>query len=290
MRDIALATDFANLLAVKNLFMVGRREAENDHGRLRIERWISSFAQPVSCETHYKNGVRSFYPTKQSDAQAIFYLHGGGLVYYSTAIFAPFLSQLCQATGRIIHAFDYPKAPETPMQECVDVLEARLAQWLVDSPWPTLVGDSVGGLLALYFAGVRFSQSFSDLHLIYPVVADHHGFASFQEFGEGYLLDAQMLRGFAAHWHPWCREQAFDPLGEAFNYRALPACTVHTAGYDVLKDEGLAFVRRVSEKGRLFEHYHHPAMPHDFCLYAGKLPSALRATALIADVLTTRTK
>ncbi|EMA4139692.1 alpha/beta hydrolase [Cronobacter turicensis] len=281
-----IAKDFASLLAVRNVMMSAGVKEETDYGRARVARWIAGLSAPLACQMREEKGVRCFYPDEVRDPQPIFYLHGGGLVYYSTAVFAPFLSALCQRTGRKIYAFDYPKAPETPMQDCVDALERQLAQWMTLSPRPALVGDSVGGLLALWFASGPLAGAFSSLHLIYPVLARHHDFASFREFGEGYLLDAQTMRGFASHWLPWCGAQQFDPLSPAFGYRALPPCTVHTAGYDVLKDEGLAFVARAREHGGSLTHYHHPDMPHDFCLYAGKLPSAQRAVDQIAAALT----
>ncbi|CCJ86994.1 alpha/beta hydrolase fold domain-containing protein [Cronobacter dublinensis] len=285
-----LAKDFANLLAVRNMMMSARVANDADDDRARVARWISGLSAPLACDMREEAGVRRFYPDVVRDPQPIFYLHGGGLVYYSTAVFAPFLSALCQQTGREIYAFDYPKAPETPMQDCVDALERQLAEWITPARPPALVGDSVGGLLALWFASGPFAGAFSSLHLIYPVLARHHDFASFDAFGQGYLLDAQTMRGFARHWLPWCDAQRFDPLDTGFAWRALPPCTVHTAGYDVLKDEGLAFVAKAREQGCSLTHYHHPAMPHDFCLYAGKLPSAQRAVDVIADALTNRTE
>ncbi|CCJ86993.1 hypothetical protein BN133_3370 [Cronobacter dublinensis 582] len=125
-----LAKDFANLLAVRNMMMSARVANDADDDRARVARWISGLSAPLACDMREEAGVRRFYPDVVRDPQPIFYLHGGGLVYYSTAVFAPFLSALCQQTGREIYAFDYPKAPETPMQDCVDALERQLAEWI----------------------------------------------------------------------------------------------------------------------------------------------------------------
>lgn len=272
-----LAADFANLLAARK-FVTGRTPASGvDAERQRSARWIEHLATPVTARVEYHDGVRSFYP-QQSERGAvsgeIFYLHGGGLVHYSTEVFAPFLSLLCEATGRVVRAFDYPKAPETAMHDIVASLDARLARALAQTDSVELVGDSVGGLLALYFASRRFRTKISRLQLLYPVLASHQDYPSFIQYGSGFLLDAQTLAEFAAHWLPWMREQGFEPLADDFDFNALPPCVLHTAGCDVLCDEGLAFERRARAAQAPLRHLHQPNLPHDFCLYAGKLASA----------------
>ncbi|BET98882.1 alpha/beta hydrolase fold domain-containing protein [Xenorhabdus taiwanensis] len=286
MNTVPLATDFANLLAAQRLFVGKGMQYEPDYGRQRVARWIANVSAPLCGKTEMIGYVRRFIPEKLRSDEPIFYLHGGGLVYYSTEVFSAFLSTLAHISGREICAFDYPKAPETPMTEIISHLEQQLSAELnhVDVA-PCLMGDSVGGLLALWFAGSAFSQTFSRIHLLYPVLASHHNFESFQRYGEGYLLDATILRWFAEHWLPWCRQQQFDPLASDYAFSRLPPIVLHTAGYDVLADEGLAFASLARQAGASLQHYHHPALPHDFCLYAGKLASSRDAVEQIAAVL-----
>ncbi|NDJ58210.1 alpha/beta hydrolase [Enterobacteriaceae bacterium 4M9] len=280
-----LATDFANLLAARRLFVGKGAQQDADYGRQRVARWIANVSAAQSAKVEVNGAVRRFIPETLRSAEPIFYLHGGGLVYYSTEVFSPFLSLLASLSGREIRAFDYPKAPETPMVDIVGHLEQQLARELgrVDAP-PCLMGDSVGGLLALWFAG-SFNQAFSRLCLLYPVLANHHDFDSFQRYGEGYLLDAAIMRWFAEHWLPWCRQQQFNPLAPDYAFNRLPAVVLHTAGYDVLADEGLAFAAQARQAGRALQHHHHPALPHDFCLYVGKLASSRQAVEHIARTL-----
>lgn len=286
MNTVPLATDFANLLAARRLFVGKGAQHESDYGRQRVARWIANVSAPLSGKMETNAHVRRFIPEKLRSAEPIFYLHGGGLVYYSTEVFSAFLSTLAHISGREVRAFDYPKAPETAMAEIVDHLEQQLSAELnrVDVA-PCLMGDSVGGLLTLWFAGSAFNQAFSRIHLLYPVLANHHNFDSFQHHGEGYLLDAATLRWFAGHWLPWCRQQQFDPLASNYDFSSLPPVVLHTAGYDVLSDEGLAFAAQASKAGASLQHYHHPALPHDFCLYAGKIASSRLAVEQIAAAL-----
>lgn len=285
MSTLPLASDFANLLAARRLFVGKGAQHEADYGRQRVARWIANVSAPQGGKIENNGAVRRFIPEKVRSAEPVFYLHGGGLVYYSTEVFSPFLRLLANVSGREIRAFDYPKAPETPMADIVGHLERHLSAELgrVDAP-PCLMGDSVGGLLSLWFAGV-FNPAFSRLCLLYPVLADHHDFDSFQRYGEGYLLDAAVLRWFAEHWRPWCRQQRFNPLAPDYAFDGLPPVVLHTAGYDVLADEGHAFAAHAHQSGRALQHHHHPALPHDFCLYVGKLASARQAVEQIARTL-----
>lgn len=285
MNEMPLAMDFANLLAARRLFVGKGAQHEADYGRQRVARWIGNVSAPLRGKTETAGHVRRFIPETLRSAEPIFYLHGGGLVYYSTEVFSAFLSALAHLSGREIRAFDYPKAPETPMAEIIGHLEQLISAELnrVDAA-PCLMGDSVGGLLSLWFAGFAFSEAFSRVHLLYPVLATHHDFDSFQRYGEGYLLDAAILRWFAEHWLPWCRQQQFNPLAPAV-FDRLPPVVLHTAGYDVLADEGQAFAALARQAGAPLQHYHHPALPHDFCLYAGKLASSREAVEQIAAAL-----
>ncbi|MGP2502517.1 alpha/beta hydrolase fold domain-containing protein [Pantoea ananatis] len=286
MNQVPLATDFANLLAARRLFVGKDAQHESDYGRQRVARWIANVSTPLSGKIETDAHVCRFVPDQIRHAEPIFYLHGGGLVYYSTEVFRGFLSMLARISGREICAFEYPKAPETSMAEIVEHLEQQLSSELDRvSVAPCLMGDSIGGLLTLWFAGSALKNSFSNIHLLYPVMATHHSFESFQHYGEGYLLDASTLRWFAGHWLPWCSQQRFDPLASDYDFSSLPNVVLHTAGYDVLSDEGFAFAAQASKAGIKLQHYHHAALPHDFCLYAGKIPSARLAIDQIAAAL-----
>ncbi|ELD5800481.1 alpha/beta hydrolase [Salmonella enterica] len=286
MTTTPLAADFANLLAARRLFTGQAAHLQPDYARQRVARWIANVSSPLTAEMEICGAIRRFTPATRQRAAPIFYLHGGGLVYYSTGVFSSFLATLAQISGREVWAFDYPKAPETPMGEIVSHLEQQLAVALelVEMP-PCLMGDSIGGLLAIWFSSGRFSHSFSQLHLLYPVLANHQDFDSYQRYGEGYLLDAEIMRWFAGHWLPWCRQQQFDPLAQDFSFGQLPAVVLHTAGYDVLADEGVAFAHLARMAGAPLQQHHHPTLPHDFCLYAGKLSSARQAVEQIARAL-----
>ncbi|NBA96263.1 alpha/beta hydrolase fold domain-containing protein [Pseudomonas sp. R5(2019)] len=90
---------------------------------------------------------------------------------------------------------------------------------------------------------------------------------------------------FAQHWAPWCMAEHFDPLSDDFSFVALPPCELHSAGHDVWRDEAQAFVEQATRHNAPVNHHFHGDLPHDFCLYSGKLGSAQRGVAKIAATL-----
>jgi acetyl esterase/lipase len=284
-----IAKDFANVLTARQLVLANAVAVPAaDYGRAQSAHWINNFSADIPAAMHRQGDARIFTPTEIRDPREIFYLHGGGLVHYSTEVFASFLAALSVNTARVIRAFDYPKAPETPLDRIVEHLVQQLATALAataTSSAPELMGDSVGGLLALYFCQRSFAGQFARLHLLYPVLALHQNFSLYATYSKGLLLDADTMAWFARHWTPWCQAQQFDPLSPDFVFANLPPCEVHSAGHDVLRDEAAAFFASASQRNGPVRHHSHADLPHDFCLYSRKLESAQHGVARIAATL-----
>jgi acetyl esterase len=263
--------------------------------RENAERWVRHFSAsadgPADGVTARREGRRlEITPDRLvAGRPRIVYLHGGGMVYYSTAVFEPFLTLLATSLGTVVEAFDYLKAPEHSVEESLlDLagrLEGRFGEGRREEPL-VLVGDSVGGLLALYVALRVLCGAFARLVLIYPVLDLHGERASYGTFGRGYFLDASAMRWFRSFWPAFCGATAFDPfaLTDA-DLAGLPRCTLVTAGCDVLRDEGFAWARHLDEHEVALSHLHFPDLPHDFCLYTGRVASARRAVEKIAEII-----
>jgi acetyl esterase len=207
------------------------------------------------------------------------------MVYYSTAIFQPFLRALANTLHAPVEAFEYLKAPEYTVEQSVERLGRHIAARCRTSGDRQLViaGDSVGGLLALYLGLRVLPGVFSRIVLIYPILDLQTERESYRMFGDGYFLDSEAMRLFKSILNPFFSERAFDPFALSENDLArLPACSIVTCGCDVLRDEGLAWVEHMADRSITLRHQHFPDLPHDFCLYAGTLESAGRAVAEIA--------
>lgn len=260
--------DFRKLAKLRRFFMKGNPRDAPDFGRASAAAWAARNAPslPDGVKIEETAFGRRFIPV-QFDADPIVYIHGGGLVYYDTAVFTPFLAQLAAQTGRMVLALDYPKAPETPALKVRASLETTLSQITALHPRVSLMGDSVGGLLA---AQLAHAPGVADLHMLYPVTS--LGVDPADPYGTGHFLDAEMMDWFY---------DFIKPLGAA--PVSLPPTTVHIAECDILASQARVFAEKT--KARLCEY---PGLPHDFCLFSGASETASEAVRQIAEGLKER--
>ncbi|WTO38887.1 alpha/beta hydrolase [Streptomyces achromogenes] len=290
LRTPSLDAEFRRLAVARKLAGAAVSAGSPAQGRINAERWISRFGSAPEPEDDAAVETRDhsviIRPRQEAaDSPWIMYVHGGGMVYYSTAVFRPFLRTLAEDLQAPVEAFDYLKAPEHTVAESVRELAAHVTERCRDLAGRRLVlaGDSVGGLLALYLGLRVLPEVFARLVLIYPVLDLHTERESYRTFGEDHFLDRDSMRLFKSVLAPFCAQAGFDPMAlPPDDIARLPACSVVTAGCDVLRDEGLAWVERLADRPVDVRHRHFPDLPHDFCLYAGKLTSARSAVAEIA--------
>lgn len=286
----ALNVEFGRLAAARKIMAVRASTGSLAKDRANAERWIARFGsvdEPVDGAS-VDAGEHSVIirPAQEApDSPWVVYIHGGGMVYYSTAVFQPFLRALAGTLQAPVEAFDYLKAPEHAVEQSVEQLADHIAarcRTLTDRQI-VLAGDSVGALLALYLSLRVLPEIFSRIVLIYPILDLQTEHESYRTFGEGYFLDREGMRLFKSVLNPFFSERDFDPLAlPESDLARLPDCSIVTAGCDVLRDEGLAWVERMAARSVGLRHQHFPDLPHDFCLYAGKLDSARSAVAEIA--------
>ncbi|MEZ5842071.1 MAG: alpha/beta hydrolase, partial [Hyphomicrobiales bacterium] len=261
-----------------------------DLGRSGAAAWASRFGPPRHPGVSVRQLGEPFAgleltPPEPTDGE-LFFIHGGGLVYYDTAVFAPFLSELAAASGVRITAFDYPKAPETATGEIVSALRQGIGAALDRHPGRriTLAGDSVGGLLAVHFALADFAGRLSRLQLIYPVAAAPATYDG--RYATGHFLDGAMMSWFRGFIDPIFKMDGGAPADLAPEMlRRLPPVTLHIAECDILAAEGHALAAAMRAAGIATEVVVHAGLPHDFCLHSGRIASAAAGTARIAESL-----
>ncbi|MCM3822484.1 alpha/beta fold hydrolase [Streptomyces sp. DR3-1] len=290
-RTGALHPEFGRLAAARKIMGAPATTGSPVTDRLNAARWIARFGggpdpdDGASAEQG-EDSVVIRPAVEDPRAPWVIYLHGGGMVYYSTEVFQPFLRTLATRLRAPVEAFDYLKVPEHTAEESVERLAAQLTARCrtLTAPRIVLAGDSVGGLLALYLALRALPGVFSRLVLLYPVLDLETERDSYRAYGEGHFLDRDSMRLFKSALTPFFRSRHFDPLAlPERDLALLPPCSVVTAGCDVLRDEGLAFAgQRAADRPDGLRHLHFPDLPHDFCLYAGKVASARDAVAEIA--------
>ncbi|MDF3142353.1 MULTISPECIES: alpha/beta hydrolase fold domain-containing protein [unclassified Streptomyces] len=285
----SLNVEFGRLAAARKIMAVRGSTGSLADDRVNAERWIARFGsteEPDDASIDASEDSVIIRPAQEDAAGPyVLYIHGGGMVYYSTAVFRPFLRDLANTLHAPVEAFEYPKAPEHTVEEAVERLGRHITErcrTLGDRPL-VLAGDSVGGLLSLYLSLRVLPGVFSRIVLIYPVLELGTERESYRTYGEGYFLDSDSMRLFKSILKPFFSGRDFDPFALSDSDLArLPACSIVTAGCDVLRDEGLAWAEQLADRPAGLRHQHFPDLPHDFCLYTGKLNSAKNAVTEIA--------
>ena len=225
------------------------------------------------------------------------YFHGGGWVIGDLDTHDTLCRELANAAGCAVVAVDYRLGPEHRFPSAVDDALAA-TRWVhqqaamlgLDAARLAVGGDSAGGNLAAVVA--LAARDAGDLPiayqlLIYPATDMRRGAPSHTTNGQGYLLTKDTIDYFHDH---YITDVAHDldwrasPLLHA-DLSKLPPALVLTAGYDPLRDEGLAYAVRLTEAGNRASHVCFERQIHGFITMGRVLDEANTAVALCAAEL-----
>lgn len=225
--------------------------------------------------------VRVYAPHTEGIRPVILYFHGGGYVLCDLAVADKPCRELADLTGCVVASVDYRLAPEdrAPAQvnDCYAATEffaVHAAEFGGDGSRLAVAGDSAGGALA---AGVAIKArdaggpAIDQQLLIYPITDVEGDYPSRVENGEGYLLTQRAMQYFAGLYLTG-DEDPKDPYifpGRAADLSGLPPAVVITAGFDPLRDEGMAYAEALQAAGVPVEHLHSPSMIHAFMWLGG---------------------
>jgi acetyl esterase len=267
--------------------------------------------------------IRIYTPASTSPrtrpSPVLVHLHGGGWVAGSIATHDPFCRLLAQKASIAIVSVGYRLAPEHPYPAALADVEEALTWTVANGPSfhadpgrLGLSGDSAGGNLAAVIANLfaartaaalanprTVPQAFQSskqapeiraLALLYPVTdfpSPEH--ASYGENATGYGLEADGMRWFWQQYAPSADPQdpALSPLRAQLPAH-LPPTLVTTAGYDVLRDEGIAYAQKLRDAGVPVTHRHDADMHHNFPVSpstVARFPQCDAALAAIAQWL-----
>lgn len=217
-------------------------------------------------------GARLYKPV-QDPAGLVVYLHGGGWVLGELDDFDSPMRALAKRSGCALLAPDYRLAPEHPFPAALEDAEdailwaSRHVSELARQEAPLVVaGDSAGANLAIVavqaLAGkVRPAAQV----LIYPVTDSDMETESYRAYGESLLLTRADMEWFFRHYAParLHDDPRISPL-RAADLAGSPPTVLVTAEYDLLRDEGESYARRVAREGVAVMARRAAGLPHGF--------------------------
>lgn len=231
---------------------------------------------------------------------AVVFFHGGGWVTGDIDTHDAVCRRLAHETPCAVVSVDYRRAPEShypaALDDCYDAtsyVAKHAAELGIDGTRLAVMGDSAGGNLAAAVALRSRDQHGPQLVaqvLIYPVVDDTCSSASYSEYARGYGLTKANMEWY---WKQYLGEATADELAapsRAESLRGLPPAFVITAEYDVLRDEGEAYARRMRDEGNDVRLWRVGGTVHGFVHFAAAFDVGLETTTGIARELASRFK
>ena len=221
------------------------------------------------------------------------WFHGGGFVVGSPATIESACRFIARHANARVLAVPYRLAPEHPFPAAVDDAQAgyrwaqaHAAELGADPSRISVGGDSAGGCLAAVVAREADPRPRAQL-LLYPVTDLAEESPSYETFAEGPFLTAAQMRWFRRHYladEADARDPRASPL-LAPDLDGLPAAYVAVAGFDPLRNEGLAYAERLRNAGVDTTLALHPGQLHAFAEITQASPSAREALRQACDWL-----
>jgi acetyl esterase len=207
--------------------------------------------------------ARLYLPGTATGLPVFVFLHGGGWVIGDLDTADNMARFICKRAGCSVLSVDYRLAPEHPFPAAAEDAFAAV-RWAVDhaeeingdAKCVLVGGDSAGGTLSAVVAQMAGRENGFKLAGQVLFYAATNGATldtpSYKEFGEKSLgLTAADMRWFMNHYMPdpegWKRPMASPLLAK--DLHGLAPALVVTAEFDVLRDEGEDYARRMEAAG-----------------------------------------
>jgi acetyl esterase/lipase len=210
--------------------------------------------------------------------------------------------ELAVGTDAAVAFVEYDRSPEARYPVAIEQAYAT-ARWLtangtaegLDVSRMAVAGDSVGGNMAAALAIMakqRGDVSFVHQSLYYPVTDAAQDTASYREFANGPFLTAKSMAWF---WDAYTTDPAQRAEVTASPLRAsseelsgLPPALVIVDENDVLRDEGEAYARHLTQAGVPTTSVRYNGIIHDFMMLNPVRPTQAAAAAIEQAIHTLR--
>ena len=211
---------------------------------------------------------------------AVLYVHGGGWILGNAGTHDRLVRELATGAHCALVFVEYERSPEAQYPVAIEQAYAT-AQWIIqhggtqglDGTRLAVAGDSAGGNMAAALAILakqRGDVTFVHQSLYYPVTDAAQDTGSYREFADGPFLTARSMAWF---WDAYLPDRARRAEITASPLRAspdelagLPDAFVIVDENDVLRDEGEAYARKLTEAGVRTTSVRFNGAMHDFLM------------------------
>ena len=208
------------------------------------------------------------------------FFHGGGWVLGNYPTHERLVRDLVAESGAVAIFVNYTPSPEVGYGVAINQAYAA-SKWVaehgkeiqVDGKRLSVAGNSVGGNMAAVVSLMAKDKGGPALRsqvLLWPVTDANFDNASYQQFADGHFLTRNMMKWF---WDNYTSDQGkrqeiyASPLrASKEQLQGLPQTLIQTAEFDVLRDEGEAYGRKLDAAGVKVSTVRYQGMIHDFGL------------------------
>ena len=237
------------------------------------EKTIQASGQSIPLTIVRPEGVKGELPV-------FMFFHGGGWVLGDYPTHARLIRDLVVNSGAVAVYVGYTPSPEAQYPTAIDQAYAA-TRWVgehgkeiqVDSSRLAVAGNSVGGNMAAVVALKAKEAGTPKLSfqlLLWPVTDANLETASYNQFAQGHFLTKPLMKWFWDNYttNPKQRAERFaSPLqATTEQLKGLPPALVQTAEFDVLRDEGEAYARKLDAAGVTVTAVRYNGMIHDYGL------------------------
>jgi len=225
--------------------------------------------------------VRIVRPAGTADVlPAVIYIHGGGWILGDRNTHDRLVREIAVGTGAAVVFVDYDRSPEARYPVAIEQAYAATryvvdhgADLRIDASRLAVAGDSVGGNMAAaltLMARQRRGPKIAFQVLFYPVTDADFDTASYTRFADGPWLTKRAMEWFWDAYLPDAaarKQPTATPLNASLDELAgLPEALVVVDENDVLRDEGEAYARRLSDAGVRVTSTRYNGTIHDFAM------------------------
>jgi acetyl esterase len=226
------------------------------------------------------------------------YVHGGGWILGNAGTHDRLVRELAVGVKAAVVFVEYDRSPEAHYPVAIEQAYGT-AQWIMqhglgeglDATRLAVAGDSVGGNMAAALAILakqRGDVTFVHQSLYYPVTDAAQDTESYREFADGPFLLAKSMEWF---WDAYLPDQSkraettVSPLRASLDeLSGLPEAFVIVDENDVLRDEGEAYARKLTEAGVRTTCVRYNGIIHDFMML-NPVRETAAATAAIEQAI-----